>query len=137
MRSEDNNWQKCATVSDTTSTWIKYRFDMPEGFNRVQYKLTGTVFTGGIFIDDIKIRKTSEATSIHNSTCSPASFVRLLNDGNVELSSKEKSDIYIYSLNGILLHKISLSNSISKQKLNSGIYIITDKKGRSVKISIP
>ena len=94
------------SLNETTAKWKTIELPLTFASNKFRYKLFGRVYTGGVFIDNIRLYKEQEITTINDS-------FRL-----------DKHLIELYRLNGIKVGELS----DVFESLPSGIYITRQGK---------
>lgn len=97
------------SLNETTSQWRRVELPVAFADNKFRYKLYGRVYTGGVFIDNIKLYKEEDITSIN------------------DIVEAFSTPAELYGINGVLLG--TYSNKI--KDLQPGIYIM--RKGNITK----
>ena len=85
----------------------------------------GNVYTGGLFVDNLKLQTIEDASSIMQ--LSPKDVINIGVEGKniVSFSSTKDLNVEIYSINGLIIKQIHLNaNELSNIFLPSGMYII-------------
>ena len=91
------------TLNEPTDKWRSIEVPLVFAGNSVRYKLYGRTYSGGVYIDNMRLYKEEAATSI------------------VDLDTNiDNDDIYLYRLDGTFIGKYDIHN----KRIASGLYII-------------
>ncbi len=100
--------------TETIEEWTEVKVPITSAGNRIRFKFNGHIYSGGIFIDDIKLYCESQLSD------------------PVPLTFIEQDDTFVFDLNGIPREY----NGYNQSDIPSGVYIIR-QRGKIGKIYIP
>lgn len=120
---DDNMQLYSQTIQSLKDTWEHIEVPIVSSTKSIKYGFYGNIYTGGLFIDNLKLQTLEDVTSIVQ--LDPNNVIDIGVKGNiVSISSKEELNIEIYSINGLPIMQIHLNaNKPHNVSLPSGIYI--------------
>ena len=101
------------SLNEATTEWKNIELPLTFAGDKFRYKLYGRVYTGGIFVDNIRVYKEQEISSVE------------------DITSSNRQDVELYRLDGMNFGKWSIDDN----SLPTGIYILR-QGGQSRKIII-
>lgn len=132
---DDNMQLYSQTIQNLKDTWEHMEVPIVSSSNSIEYGFYGNVYTGGVFIDNLKLQTIKDASSILQLNADDVIDIKVDGD-NVSFSTKEELNIEIYTTGGMLVKLVHLhANESSNIYLPSGIYIFRSQ-GYSQKICI-
>lgn len=122
---DDNVQLYSQTIQNLKDTWEHIEVPIVSSMKSIRFGFYGNVYTGGLFVDNLKLQTIEDASSIMQ--LSPKDVINIGVEGKniVSFSSTEDHNVEIYSTNGLIIRQLHLNaNELSKIFLPSGMYII-------------
>ena len=120
---DDNTQLYLQTIQTLKDTWEHIEVPIVSSSNSIEYGFYGKVYTGGLFVDNLKLQTMKDTSSILQLKVDDIEDI-IVDGGNVSISSKEESNIEIYTVDGLLLKSLYLRRDESGYlSLPRGIYI--------------
>lgn len=123
------------TLTELKDKWEHIEIPFSSSCSSVEYGFYGNIYSGGIFVDNIKLQ-TMKTTSIMQPTAWEDLVFRQSHN-TILITSSVCTYVKIYSLGGQLVEDMQISKGESKNVcLTPGIYVIKTTKGHSYKLIV-
>lgn len=132
LASDDNSESLFRTFSSATNDWERADLGIPAGRSNLHYELRGEIVGGGIFVDNISIKRLEDVTAV--AAVQPTAKdldVEIVNGGVTVNATKESQFVSVYDSTGrIVVKKYIPAGKNVFIRLTRGIYIMSyDKQG--------
>lgn len=132
---DDNMQIYSQTLTELKDKWEHIEIPFSSSCNSIEYGFYGNIYSGGIFVDNIKLQ-TMKTTSIMQPTAWKDLVFRQSHN-TILITSSVSTYVKIYSLGGLLVEDMQISKGESINVcLTSGIYVIKTTTGHSYKLIV-
>ena len=134
---KDENMQIYSqTLTNVNGSWEHVEVPFTSNTNSVEYGFYGNVYTGGLFVDNVKIQTYKTPSSISQPS-HQAFSIKYGNAHHILFTASESTIVKIYTIGGQLVGKIRVeTNKVTDISLEKGIYIVKASDGSSQKLLI-
>jgi len=117
-----SDWQTLISYADLTSTWIDKKVTIINPSEQYELAFQGSLNFGGLYIDDVKVRKSTQTALLYQNDLTNKMYVQ---NGNLNIYSNKPLAIKWLNVAGSLQGKSLLSVGLNKISFpQKGIYLI-------------
>lgn len=132
---DDNMLIYTQTLTEVSDKWEHIEVPFSSSCNSIEYGFYGNIYSGGVFVDNVKLQTMKSTSIIQPTTCENMIFRKKHNV--ISITSPVTTNIKIYSLGGQVVHDMRVyKDETVNVNLTSGIYIIKTAIGHSLKLIV-
>ena len=134
---KDENMQIYSQIlTDVKEEWEHIEVPFTSTLNSIEFGFYGSISTGGLFVDNVKIQTIDETSGVLQPSVSDAFTISIVGQ-NVNISANTPVNLQFYTVSGLLKEHIYLGHQESKQiQLPVGGYIVKASNGNIQKLFI-